>query len=161
MRTTWLVMAVCAAWASPAGAECRASPNGAFSFEVRVSALAGGACLMDVAVFEGPDCREDERRWGDTRGCNETDRMAVTDAGQLVAILAPATAHRDWAIVTVLAWRDGRVAATRLALEDLPAAAGLRGVVRPVFDGAALRLSPEVLVPFAELEALAGLAPAD
>jgi len=111
---------------------------------------------MDVEVFAGPDCRPAERRWGDTRGCNETERMAITDAGDLVAILAPATSHRDWAIVSVVSWRDERVVATRLALEDLPGTAALRGVVRPVFEGAAIRLSPEVLVPFAVLESLAG-----
>jgi hypothetical protein len=155
MRHALLVVLASTSWASVAHAECRASASGAFSFDVQVSALAGGMCAMDVTVFAGADCRPDERRWSDTRGCNETERMAITDAGNLVAILAPATSHRDWSIVTVLSWRDERVVATRLALEDLPGTEALRGVVRPVFEDAAIRFSPDVVVPFALLESLA------
>ena len=155
MRLALFVVLASISWVSAARAECRASANGAFSFDLHVSAQAGGACLIDVDVFAGSDCRPDERRWGDTRGCNETERMAITDAGDLVAILAPATSHRDWSIVLVLSWRDERVVATRLALEDLPDTAALHGVVRPVFEGAAIRFSPEVLITFAALESLA------
>jgi hypothetical protein len=157
MRAVPTALVVVLSWAAPAGAEeCRASPEGAFSFDVRLSPLAGGACLLDVAVYEGSDCRPETRLWSATRGCNETERMAITDRGNLVSILAPATAHRDWSIVLVLERREGRVVVCRLALEDIPAAEGLRGVIRPVFDRAAIRFSADVLVPFETLEALAG-----
>ncbi len=156
MQPRILALLVVLSWASSARAECRASAGNAFSFDVRVSPQAGGACLMDVEVFAGADCRSEQRRWGDTLGCNETERIAVTDQGSVVSILAPATSHRDWAIVTVFVWRDERVVETRLALEDLPGTETLGRVVRPVFEGAAIRFSPDVLLPFATLESLAG-----
>jgi hypothetical protein len=154
MRPSLTVVLLTVAWASTANAECRASASGAFSFDVRLSPLAGRACLMDVTVFAGPSCEPARRQWSSTRGCNETDRMAVTDRGDLVSILAPATSHRDWAIVSVIEWRSGRVTAATLALQDLPGAGTLRGVVRPVFDGAAIRLAPDVLVSFETLESI-------
>lgn len=156
MRNTLLVVLVSLAWGSSARAECRASATGAFSFDMHLGAGAGRACLMDVEVFAGPDCRPEERRWGDTRGCSQTERMAITDQGSLVSILAPATAHRDWSIVAVLSWRDDRLAEAWLALEEMPGTEALGGVVRPVFEGPAVRFSPEVLVPFTVLESLAG-----
>jgi hypothetical protein len=156
MRNVLVIVLVSLAWGSSVRAECRASASGAFSFDMHLGAGAGRACLMDVEVFAGPDCRAAERRWGDTRGCSQTDRMAITDQGNLVSILAPATSHRDWSIVAVLSWRDERVAETWLALEDIPGTEALDGVVRPVFEGAAIRFSPEVLVPFTVLESLAG-----
>ena len=155
MRNILPVVLVSLAWVSSGRAECRASANGAFSFDMHLGAGAGRGCLMDVEVFAGPDCRPEERRWDDTRGCSQTDRMAITDEGNLVSILAPATVHRDWSIVAVFAWRDDRVAETWLALEDLPGTEALDGVVRPVFEGAAVRFSAEVLVPFTVLESLA------
>ena len=152
MRIFAIGFLVSAIWASAARAECRASAGGAYSFELRLSALSGGGCFVDVAVFAGADCGAEERRWGDVRGCSQTERMVVTDEGNLVSILAPATAHRDWSIVLVLSWRDGEVVETWLALEDLPGTESLRGVVRPVFEGMAIRFSPDVLLPLAELE---------
>lgn len=143
-------------WPGAARADCRDSAGGAYSVEIRLSPAAGCLCLMSVSVFEGPDCATDRRLWGATRGCNETDRMAVTDGGRLVSILAPATSHPEWSIVAVLEWRDGRVRTHRLALEDLPETAGLTGVVRPRFEGAAIRFAPDVLVPFERLENAAG-----
>jgi hypothetical protein len=154
MRPARTILVVSLAWASAAHAECRDSAGGAYSFDTHLSLQAGHMCLIDVEVFAGPGCHPAERLWGDTRGCNETERLAVTDRGTLVSILAPATAHRDWAIVSLLAWRDERVVVTRLALEDLPGAAALRGVVRPVFDGAAIRFAADILVSFETLEAL-------
>jgi hypothetical protein len=155
MRNILLTVLVSLAWGSPVRAECRASENGAFSFDVHLSPGAGGICLMDVEVFAGPDCRPEERRWDDTRGCSQTERMAITDQGNLISILAPATSHRDWSIVAVLSWRDDQVAETGLALEEIPGTETLDGVIRPVFEGAAIRFSPEVLVPFTVLESLA------
>jgi hypothetical protein len=141
-------------WVSIANAECRASSGGAFSFDFEVSPLAGGACLMDVTVFAGPSCEPARRQWASTRGCNETDRLAVTDRGSLISILAPATSHPDWAIVNVISWRGGRVVVRSLALRDIPGAQALRGTVRPVFEGAAIRFASDVLVPFGALEAI-------
>jgi len=143
-------------WSGTTRADCRDSAGGAYSFEIQLSPAAGGACLMSVSVFEGPGCAADHRLWGATRGCNETDRMAVTDHGRLVSILAPATSHPEWSIVAVLEWHDGRVRTHRLALEDLPETAGLTGVVRPLFEGAAIRFAPDVLVTFERLESAAG-----
>ncbi len=143
-------------WPGTARADCRDSTGGTYSVEIRLSPAAGCLCLMSVSVFEGPGCAADHRLWGATRGCNETDRMAVTDRGRLVSILAPATSHPEWSIVAVLEWHDGRVRTHRLALEDLPETAGLTGVVRPRFEGAAIRFAPDVLVPFERLEDVAG-----
>lgn len=142
-------------WARLARAECRDSAAGAYSLDVRLSPAAGCLCLMQVAVFEGSGCASDRRLWDETVGCNLTERIAVTDQGRLVSILAPATARPDWSIVAVLERRDGRVSRRDLALEDLPETAGLRGVVRPRFEGAAVRFSPEVVVSFDRLEAAA------
>lgn len=143
------------AWAGVARGECRDSPGTAYSFDVRLSPAAGRRCLMWATVFEGSGCGADRRLWDVTLGCNLTERITVTDAGRLVSILAPATTHPDWSIVAVLGWRDGRAARRYLALEDLPETAGLRGVVRPRFEGSAIRFSPEVLVSFERLEAVA------
>jgi hypothetical protein len=109
---------------------------------------------MDVTVFEGASCDPARRQWASTRGCNETERVAVMDRGSLVSILAPATSHLDWAIVNVISWRGGRVVVRSLALRDIPGAQALQGTVRPVFEGAAIRFAPDVLVPFEALEAI-------
>lgn len=156
MRTAIAVLVASLFWAAAAAAECRDSANGSYSFDVQLSPAAGCLCLMSVSVFEGPGCAADRRSWGETLGCSLTDRMAMTDGGRLVSILAPATAHPEWSIVAVLEWSDGRVRTRRLALEDLPETAGLTGVVRPRFEGAAIRFSDDVLVPFARLEAATG-----
>ena len=157
MRITIAVVVSSLFWAAAAEAQCRDSTGGTYSADIRLSPAAGCLCLMSVSVFEGPGCRTEARLWTDTRGCNETDRIAVTDHGHLVSILAPATSHPEWSIVSILEWRDGRVRAHRLALEDLPETAGLTGVVRPRFEGAAIRFSPDVLVTFEHLEAAAGI----
>ncbi|MBN1772862.1 MAG: hypothetical protein JXB32_16445 [Deltaproteobacteria bacterium] len=156
MRIAIAVLVSSSLWAAAAAAECRDSAGGSCSLDIRLSPAAGCLCLMSVAVFEGPGCDAEHRLWGETLGCNVTDRMAVTDRGFLVSILAPATAHPEWSIVSVLWWRDGGVVQSRLALEDLSETAGLAGVVRPRFEGTAIRFSPEVLVPFERLEAAAG-----
>jgi hypothetical protein len=156
MRITIAILGSSLLWAAAAGAECRDSAGDSYSFSIQLSPAAGCLCLMSVSVFEGPGCVQDHRLWGDTLGCSLTDRMAVTDGGRLVSILAPATAHPEWSIVAVLEWVDGRVRTRRLALEDLPETAELTGVVRPRFEGAAIRFSDDVLVPFARLEAATG-----
>jgi hypothetical protein len=155
MRTTIVIFLAMLLWSSSAHAECRSSANAAYSFDVRLSPAAGCMCLMVAEVFAGPDCRPQESRWSETFGCNVTDRMAVTDQGNLVSILAPATAHRDWSIVAVHSWRDGRVVGTWLSLDEIPGTEVLHGVVRPVFDGAAIRFSADVVVAFTVLEAAA------
>jgi len=148
--------AVVAPGSSSVREECRASAGGAFSFDVHLSAAAGGACLDDVEVFSGPGCEPAQRLWGDTRGCNETERMAISDSGNLISILAPAAARRDWSIVSVIGWDGERVTAVSISLDELPGTEGLRGVVRPVFEGAAIRFSADVLVSFEALESARG-----
>ena len=155
MRTTIVILLATLLWSSPARAECRASANAAYSVSVRLSPAAGRACLMIAEVFSGPDCRPEESRWSETFGCNVTDRMAVTDQGNLVSLLAPATAHRDWSIVAVISWRDDRVVEKWLSLDEIPGTEALHGVVRPVFDGAAVRFAEDVAIGFAALESLA------
>jgi hypothetical protein len=153
MRTTIVILLATLLWSPPSRAQCRASASATYSLQIRLSPAAGGACLMVAEVFAGPDCRPDQSRWSETFGCNVTDRMAVTDRGNLVSILAPATAHRDWSIVAVHSWRDGRVVGTWLSLDEIPGTEALHGVVRPVFDGAAVRFSDDVAVTFEVLEA--------
>jgi hypothetical protein len=135
---------------------CRASAGGAFSFLVRLSPGAGRACLDIVEVFAGPECAAERRVWSDTRGCSQTERVAVCDEGNLIAILAPATSHREWSIVLVLGWDGERVTEQWLSLQELPGTQALRGVVRPTFEGAAIRFSADVLVPFEAFESTRG-----
>lgn len=145
-----LALAILAA-TRPAHAECRASPSGVHSFDLRVSARAGGMCLHVVDVYAGVGCAGLE--WSVTLACNFTERLAITDHGRLISILAPYAARRDWDILRV----TGPAGSAFLPLGELPGVAELDGTVAVAFAGAALRLhgNEELHVSFDAIEALA------
>ena len=71
-----------------ARAECRSSPSAAHSYETRLSPRAGILCLYIADVYAGGAC-EGEPAWSVELSCGETSRLAVTDHGRLISILAP------------------------------------------------------------------------
>ena len=137
-----------------ARAECMSSPSAAHSYQTRLSPRAGILCLYIADVYAGGAC-EGEPAWSVELSCGETSRLAVTDRGRLISILAPRASRPEWNIVRITT-RDR--APVRIPLGDLPGASALRGAVRLDFDGGALRLrsrAGEVRVTFDALEALA------
>src|SRR5687767_6386910 len=109
---------------SAARAECRSSPNGLFSYDLRVSPRAGGMCLHIVELHHGAGCAQLTAEI--ELACNETRRMAVTDRGYLVSVLAPRASEREWSIVRVTVGRDHFV---HFRLRELPGIETIRGVV--------------------------------
>ncbi len=137
-----------------AHADCRSSAGRTYSFATHLSPAAGILCLYVVDVFEGPSCDASARRWSTTRGCNETRRMAVTDAGSLISILAPRASRRDWPILRVLRFDGERVVERSIRLGDLPGVPA-NGTVRLSFEGAAVRIDGRggsTRVPFESIE---------
>lgn len=116
---------------------CTASAGGGASYEVRLSPRAGVLCLMIVTAYEGASC-EPAREIGSREvGCNVTRRLAITENGALVSILAPRTSHRDWAILQVTSLR-APPSTRALRLDDLAETASLAGTVRVSFEGASV-----------------------
>lgn len=131
MRTFVLMLAF---WLVPPTAlACEASTGGARSFDLRVSPQAGYLCLYTLTEYEGATCEVGREIARSTEACNITSRLALTDEGVFVSIAAPRTSHRAWTIVRVFTIGDGARRVER-SLDDLPATAPLRGVVRVSFD---------------------------
>ena len=144
-----------------AAAECRPSPSGARSVDTRLSARAGYLCIHTVHVYAGSAC-EGTPEWSIDLACSQTSRLAITDRGLLISILAPRARSRDWAILSVIdrngvSPRSGSLGSgVRLRLRDLPDTEALRGAARVDFDGASVRFrgNVEVRVAFDRIEAL-------
>jgi hypothetical protein len=134
--------------------DCTPSPAGAYSFTASRHARSGRVAIYQVRVFLGGDCSGAPAfatQLGSIR------RVAVTDGGVIVTILAARSSHREWSIVRVIAGGE-RAVDRRLSLDELPGTAALVGTVRAGFDGASVRFSSEdgeASVPFAALDALA------
>jgi len=119
-----------------------------------VSPAAGYLAICDLTLYEGASCAP-ERARGSTRTSCHDDRLAVTDDGTFVDILAPRTSRRAWNIVHVFTVGE-HARSVSLRLADLPATEALSGSIRvlPAPGGVLFRdRRSEVLVPFETLVA--------
>jgi hypothetical protein len=135
MRTFALAFLICLAPATALA--CEASSGGARSFDVRLSPQAGMMCLHTLTEYEGATCEAGREIARSTEGCSITRRLALTDDGTFVSIAAPRTSRRRWTIVRVFTIGEGARRAN-ITLDDLPATAPLRGVIRVSFDQGAV-----------------------
>lgn len=139
---------------SPAAGQCVRSEQGTYSFGMRLSPRAGIRCLMIADVYDGASCEPSRRTWSVELGCNESRRMAISDRGRLVSILAPRTSQPAWDIVRVC-WHDGT--AVRYGSARAEELTSLRRA-RVSFDGSTVRFESRgqepVRVPFETIEAL-------
>lgn len=138
--------------------DCTPSPLGDYSFIVRVAPGAGRRALYDVRVSTGATCDEGAVFGWATVGSRS--RLALTDAGVLVSILAPRTSHRDWPIVmlTVVAPSAHDARTVRLSLDDFVDTRSLRGSVAVSYDGGEVVFTSrggEARVAFAGLDVFA------
>ena len=139
--------------ASRASAACRASADGAHSFDIRMAPLERGACRMTVDVFTGRACAQ-PARWHVALPCDQTRQMAISNKGRLMSIVVPRTKRRDVNVVRIT-WSAEKYAWATLA--KLTATSPLRGEVRLELEGDALRLKADrtVLIPFETVRQLA------
>ena len=139
--------------AARAPAACRASADGAQSFDTRMAPLEGGACRMTVDVFAGRTCAQ-PARWHVAVPCDQTRQMAISNKGRLISILVPRTKRRDLNVVRIT-WSAEKYAWATLA--KLTATNPLRGEVRLELEGDALRLKADrtLLIPFETVRQLA------
>lgn len=147
--------------ATVAAQDCTPSPGGMFSFATSVSPRAGRIALYDVRVFSGATCEVAALVGTTTLGSYR--RLAVTDGGVLVRILAPRTSHRNWNIVSlvVVAREHEEERVLWLSLDDLPGTAGLTGSVRASFDATDVLFTSRGAEARVSLSALDALARAD
>ncbi len=136
-------------------AECRPSASGAFSVEVTLSPLSGGACFSSARVFEGASCGPRPPLWALTLGCSETERMVPSDRGRLVSLLAPRASRREWEIVRVFEPDGCHVLVRSVRLDELPGLPATATRPHLALDARALRIlvEPEVVVALPILEA--------
>lgn len=155
MRAAVIALVLSLVTSVAAGQNCAASPGGGFSFTTSVAAGAGRRALYDVVVFQGGNCT------GTPIGATQLGsvrRLAVTDNGTLIQILAPRTTHHDWSILRLInVAGDGLD--VRVSLQNLPGTSVLSGSVRASFEGSAVRFAGRggpVDVSFLALDALCG-----
>jgi len=142
-----LIAAATLALAAPrASATCRASANGAHSFDTRLSPIAGQVCRMTVQVFAGGVCAE-PARWHVMLPCDQASRTAISNQGRLISILLPRTKSQELNVIRVT-WGPEKFALANLP--KLTAQSPLRGEVRLDFEGDGLRLKADrtVVIPF-------------
>lgn len=138
-----------------ASAQCRSSPAGAYSLDLRLSPRAGVRCLHITDVYAGASCAS-VPEWSIELHCSRTSRIAVTDTGRLISVLAPRASRRDWNILHVVG-RDRRPVWVRLG--DVPGIEMLTGTVTLEFDGGSVWMRTrrgEARASFASIEARAG-----
>lgn len=139
--------------AARASAACRASADGAHSFDTRMAPLEGGACRMTVDVFAGRSCAQ-PARWHVALPCDQTQKTAISNKGRLISIVVPRTKRRDVNVVRIT-WSAEKYAWATLA--KLNATNPLRGDVRLELEGDSLRLKADrtLLIPFETVRQLA------
>lgn len=108
---------------------------------------------MTVDVFDGRACGATPR-WSALLPCDQTERMAISDRGRLVSILAPVAKRRDLNAVRVT-WSRERWA--WVTLDKLAGEKPFKGPVRLSFEGDALKLAADrtVVLPFETVRQLA------
>jgi len=139
--------------AARASAACRASADGAHSFDTRMAPVERGACRMSVDVFAGGACAA-PARWHAPVPCDQTRQIAISNKGRLISIVVPRTKRRDLNVVRII-WSAEKYAWATLA--KLNATNPLRGEVRLELEGDALRLKADrtLLIPFETVRQLA------
>jgi hypothetical protein len=144
-----LVAAGLALVAPPASAACRASANGAHSFDSRLKPVAGQVCRMAVDVFAGGTCGQPPR-WQVLLPCDQASKTAISNNGRLISILLPRTKDQNLNVVRVT-WGTEKFALGNL--KKLTGASPLRGEVRLDFEGDGLRLKADrtVVIPFEQV----------
>jgi hypothetical protein len=140
-------------FASVAAAACRTSVSGGHSFDTRLTPGPNRLCRMTVDVFEGKACGATPR-WSALLPCDQTERMAISDRGRLISILAPVAKRPDLNAVRVT-WSRERWA--WVTLDKLAGGKPFKGPVRLGFEGDALKLSADrtVVIPFETVRQLA------
>ena len=129
-----------------ARAACRASANGAHSFDTRLTPVADRVCRMTVEVFAGASCAQPPR-WHVVLPCDQAGQTAISNNGRLISILLPRTKSQDLNVIRVT-WGSEKFALANL--RKLTPQSPLRGEVRIDFDGDSLRLKADrtVSIPF-------------
>jgi len=154
MRPVLAVFALVALGFAPAraSAACRASANGAHSFDKKLTPVAGQVCRMTVAVSAGATCAQ-PARWQVLLPCDQASQTAISNNGRLISILLPRTKSQDLNVIRVT-WGSEKFALANL--KKLTGASPLRGEVRIDFDGDALRLKADrtLVIPFEQVRKL-------
>ena len=154
MRPVLAVFALVALGFAPAraSAACRASANGAHSFDTKLTPVAGQVCRMTVAVSAGATCAQ-PARWQVLLPCDQASQTAISNNGRLISILLPRTKSQDLNVIRVT-WGSEKFALANL--KKLTGASPLRGEVRIDFDGDALRLKADrtLVIPFEQVRKL-------
>ena len=154
MRPVLAVFALVALGFAPAraSAACRASANGAHSFDTKLTPVAGQVCRMTVAVSAGATCAQ-PARWQVLLPCDQASQTAISNNGRLISILLPRTKSQDLHVIRVT-WGSEKFALANL--KKLTGANPLRGEVRIDFDGDALRLKADrtLVIPFEQVRKL-------
>jgi hypothetical protein len=154
MRPVLAVFALVALGFAPAraSAACRASANGAHSFDTKLTPVAGQVCRMTVAVSAGATCAQ-PARWQVLLPCDQASQTAISNNGRLISILLPRTKSQDLNVIRVT-WGSEKFALANL--KKLTGANPLRGEVRIDFDGDALRLKADrtLVIPFEQVRKL-------
>ena len=148
MRPVLAVFALVALGFAPAraSAACRASANGAHSFDKKLTPVAGQVCRMTVAVSAGATCAQ-PARWQVLLPCDQASQTAISNNGRLISILLPRTKSQDLNVIRIT-WGTEKFALANL--RKLAGTSPLRGEVRIDFDGDNLRLKADrtVAIPF-------------
>ena len=148
MRPVLAVFALVALGFAPAraSAACRASANGAHSFDKKLTPVAGQVCRMTVAVSAGATCAQ-PARWQVLLPCDQASQTAISNNGRLISILLPRTKSQDLNVIRIT-WGTEKFALANL--RKLTGTSPLRGEVRIDFDGDNLRLKADrtVAIPF-------------
>ena len=139
-------LALAAASEGRAVAACRASASKTFSFDTRLTPVAGQVCRMTVDVFAGGTCGP-QPRWSVMLPCDQAGNTAISNNGRLISILLPRTKSQDLNVIRIT-WGTEKFALANL--RKLAGPSPLRGEVRIDFDGDNLRLKADrtVAIPF-------------
>jgi hypothetical protein len=150
-----LVAAALGLVAPRAGAACRASADGAHSFDTHLSPVAGQVCRMTVEVFAGGTCAE-PASWQVRLPCDQARQTAISNQGRLISILLPRTSSLELNVIRVT-WGTEKFALANL--RKLTGSTPLRGEVRLDFDGDALRLKANrtLSIPFETVRKLTSI----